>query len=110
MEHGEQLQPILQMSDTFIDAEAMNGNKVCKAYKQRFTDTSTMQNGNLITGGEIYKTDNVGEGNMIPDHTPYAFTNLVNASFSAIYPQNGKMGTSQSNASAYGKIFKPGVL
>jgi hypothetical protein len=109
MEYGEKLQPILQLSDVYFHAEAER-NSTAKAYKNRFTEQSTMQNGNLITGGEIYKNANVGEGNMDPNHTPFAFTNLVNASFSAIYPQNGKMGTSANNASAYTKIFKPGVI
>ena len=47
---------------------------------------------------------------MIPDHTPFAFANMANASFSAIYSQNGMMGTSSHNKSAEGKIWKPGVL
>jgi hypothetical protein len=109
MEYGDKLQPILQMSDVYFHAEAER-NTTAKAYKNRFTEQSTMQNGNLITGGEIYKNANVWEGNMDPNHTPFAFTNMVNASFSAIYPQNGKMGTSSNNASAYTKIFKPWVI
>ncbi len=44
---------------------------------------------------------------MIPDHTPFAFVNQVNASFSAIYAQSGMMGTSQTNSTAYTDIFVP---
>lgn len=58
MEYGDKLQPILQMSDVYFHAEAER-NTTAKAYKNRFTEQSTMQNGNLITGGEIYKNANV---------------------------------------------------
>ena len=37
MKYGEKLQPILQMSDVYIGAEASRGNIDCKAYKNRFT-------------------------------------------------------------------------
>lgn len=58
MEYGKDLQPILQMSDVYLHAEAERST-TAKAYKNRFTEQSTMQNGNLITGGEIYKNANV---------------------------------------------------
>jgi hypothetical protein len=112
MRYGDKLQPILQMSDTYIDAEASfwsdDKSGICKAYKERYTMTSGMQNKQLLDSGEIYKTDNVTEWNMIADHTPFAFTNMVNASFSAIYPQSGVMG--QTKSTAYPDIFKPWVL
>lgn len=116
MKYWAELQPILQMSDTFIESQskfwAKNSDeaRLCKAYTDRWIGTMAMQNGWLITGGEIYKNSNVVEWNMVPDHTPFAFTNMVNASFTAIYKQNGMMWTNSSNGSAYGKIFKPWVL
>jgi hypothetical protein len=118
MKYGDDLQPILQMSDTFIDAQALLWNKgnedtkLCSAYKSRYAGMSAMQNGNLMGGGAIYKNSNVWEGNMIPNHTPFAFTNMANAAFSAIYSQSGQMGTSSSgsNDTAYGKIFRPWVI
>jgi hypothetical protein len=64
MEYGDKLQPILQMSDPYVTAQATFGSdaetrRLCKAYKKRFSDTSVMQNGQLISGGEIYKNANV---------------------------------------------------
>ena len=69
-----------------------------------------MQNEQLLEWWGIYKNANVWENNMVPDHTPFAFTNQVNASFSAIYSQSGMMGTGKSDLTAYTKIFQPGVL
>ncbi len=53
MKYGKDLQPILQMSDTYIDAEASFGKddtkrELCKKYKDRFTGTSSMQNKALL--------------------------------------------------------------
>ncbi len=110
MKYGKELQPILQMSDPFISAQGefwgdTDISLTCKAYKNWFIGTSAMQNWQVE---KIYENSNVTEGNMGPDHTPFVFTNLVNGSISAINYQDGNM--SNRKDSAYGKIFKPGVL
>ncbi len=108
MKYGDKLQPILQMSDTYISAESEfwkdENQKLCRAYKERFTGTSAMQNGQV---NKIYENLNVTEGNMTPNHTPFAFTNLMNGAVTAINSHDGQMSRGDV---AYEKIFKYWVI
>ena len=111
MKHGKELQPILQMSDPYFTAEAAFGKnddkkRVCAAYKTRWVGTSAMQNGQVE---KIYDNQNVTEGNMTPDHTPFAFTNMMNGVASAINSHDAQLSV-RGKDSAYGKLFKDGIL
>lgn len=93
MKHGKELQPILQMSDPYFTAEAEFGQdtdkkRICSAYKNRWVGTSAMQNGQVE---KIYDNLNVTEGNMTADHTPFAFTNMMNGVASAINSHDAQL-------------------
>lgn len=102
--YGDKIHPILMMTDTFVGAKADAWDEECRKYKQRFEMISGMQNGQVEN---IYKSPAVGEWNLTPNHSPFHFTNLVNASFNAINTHDGSM---TRDPNAYGKIFKSGVL
>jgi hypothetical protein len=104
MKHGKDLQPILQMSDTFIMAKATQWDANAKKYQERYNMLSGMQNGQV---DKIYENANVHEWNMSRDHSPFHFTNLTNALFNDVYTQDGHL---KHGDTTYAKIFKPGIL